>query len=61
MDAAIIQARRQNHDQIILVQSPSHIRSFVLYTRGISKYYDYCLCIDKKKVLTLELNFVRLF
>jgi hypothetical protein len=33
MDAAIVQARRQNHDQIILVQSPSHIRSFVLYTK----------------------------
>jgi predicted N-acetyltransferase YhbS len=33
MDAALIQARRQNHDQIRLVQSPSHIRSFVLYTK----------------------------
>ena len=33
MDAALIQAHRQNHDQIKLVQSPSHIRSFVLYTK----------------------------
>ena len=33
MDAALIQAHKQNHDQIRLVQSPSHIRSFVLYTK----------------------------
>jgi predicted N-acetyltransferase YhbS len=33
MDAALIRARRQNHDRIRLVQSPSHIRSFVLYTK----------------------------
>jgi GNAT superfamily N-acetyltransferase len=33
MDAALTQARKQNHDQIRLVQSPSHIRSFVLYTK----------------------------
>jgi predicted N-acetyltransferase YhbS len=33
MDAALIQAHRQKHDQIRLVQSPSHIRSFVLYTK----------------------------
>jgi predicted N-acetyltransferase YhbS len=33
MDAALIQARKQNHNQIRLVQSPSHIRSFVLYTK----------------------------
>ncbi len=33
MDAALIQARKQNHDHIRLVQSPSHIRSFVLYTK----------------------------
>ena len=33
MDAALTQAHRQNHDQIRLVQSPSHIRSFVLYTK----------------------------
>ena len=33
MDAAITRARKQNHDQIRLVQSPSHIRSFVLYTK----------------------------
>ena len=34
MDAALTQARKQNHDQIRLVQSPSHIRSFVLYTKS---------------------------
>jgi GNAT superfamily N-acetyltransferase len=34
MDAALSQARKQNHDQIRLVQSPSHIRSFVLYTKS---------------------------
>jgi predicted N-acetyltransferase YhbS len=33
MDTALTQARKQNHDQIRLVQSPSHIRSFVLYTK----------------------------
>jgi len=33
MDAALTRARKQNHDQIRLVQSPSHIRSFVLYTK----------------------------
>src|SRR5919108_1914053 len=34
MDAALSQAHKQNHDQIRLVQSPSHIRSFVLYTKS---------------------------
>ena len=34
MYAALTQARKQNHDQIRLVQSPSHIRSFVLYTKS---------------------------
>jgi predicted N-acetyltransferase YhbS len=34
MDAAITQAHKQNYDQIRLVQSPSHIRSFVLYTKS---------------------------
>ena len=35
MDAALIQVHkhRHNHNQIRLVQSPSHIRSFVLYTK----------------------------
>jgi hypothetical protein len=33
MDAALTKAHKQNHDQIRLVQSPSHIRSFVLYTK----------------------------
>jgi predicted N-acetyltransferase YhbS len=32
MDAALVQAHKQNHDQIRLVQSPSYIRSFALYT-----------------------------
>jgi predicted N-acetyltransferase YhbS len=34
MDAALTQARKQDHGQIRLVQSPSHIRSFVLYTKS---------------------------
>ncbi len=34
MDAALSQARKQNKEQIRLVQSPSHIRSFVLYTKS---------------------------
>jgi GNAT superfamily N-acetyltransferase len=34
MEAALTQGRKQNHDQIRLVQSPSHIRSFVLYTKS---------------------------
>jgi GNAT superfamily N-acetyltransferase len=33
MDAVLTHARNQNHEQIRLVQSPSHIRSFVLYTK----------------------------
>jgi predicted N-acetyltransferase YhbS len=33
MDAALFQAHKQNYDQIRLVQSPNHIRSFVLYTK----------------------------
>ncbi len=32
--AALSQAFKQNHDQVRLVQSPSHIRSFVLYTKS---------------------------
>jgi predicted N-acetyltransferase YhbS len=34
MQAALNQARKENHDHIRLVQSPSHIRSFVLYTKS---------------------------
>ena len=34
MDAALTQARKQNYNQSRLVQSPSHIRSFVLYTKS---------------------------
>jgi predicted N-acetyltransferase YhbS len=34
MDAALTRAREQNHDQVRLVQSPTHIRSFVLYTKS---------------------------
>lgn len=33
MEAALIQARKRNYDQVRLVQSPSHLRSFVLYTK----------------------------
>ena len=33
MDAALTEAHKQHYDQIRLVQSPSHIRSFVLYTK----------------------------
>jgi len=33
MDSGVAYARRQDHDHIRLVQSPSHIRSFVLYTK----------------------------
>jgi predicted N-acetyltransferase YhbS len=34
MDAALGQARKQGREQVRLVQSPSHIRSFVLYTKS---------------------------
>lgn len=34
MDAALSEARRQKQDRVRLVQSPSHIRSFVLYTKS---------------------------
>jgi predicted N-acetyltransferase YhbS len=33
MDAALGQAKKQGNNQVRLVQSPSHIRSFVLYTK----------------------------
>jgi GNAT superfamily N-acetyltransferase len=33
MEAALAEARRRSYDQIRLVQSPSHLRSFVLYTK----------------------------
>jgi hypothetical protein len=33
MDAALSQAHKQGQDRVRLVQSPSHIRSFVLYTK----------------------------
>lgn len=33
MNAALSQAQKQKQDRIRLVQSPSHIRSFVLYTK----------------------------
>jgi predicted N-acetyltransferase YhbS len=34
MDAALGQARKQGQDMVRLVQSPSHIRSFALYTKS---------------------------
>lgn len=34
MDAALDEAHKQKKDRIRLVQSPSHIRSFVLYTKS---------------------------
>jgi predicted N-acetyltransferase YhbS len=34
MDAALCQARKQGQDMVRLVQSPSHIRSFALYTKS---------------------------
>ena len=34
MDAAIAWAHKENYDQVRLVQSPSHIRSLVLYTKS---------------------------
>jgi predicted N-acetyltransferase YhbS len=33
MDAALMEARKRGYDQVRLVQSPSHLRSFVLYTK----------------------------
>lgn len=33
MEAALAEAQRRQQDQVRLVQSPSHIRSFVLYTK----------------------------
>jgi Acetyltransferase (GNAT) family len=34
MDATLAQARKHQYDRVRLVQSPSHIRSFVLYTKS---------------------------
>jgi predicted N-acetyltransferase YhbS len=33
MEAVLVQARKRDYDQVRLVQSPSHLRSFVLYTK----------------------------
>lgn len=33
MEAALVEARKRDYDRIRLVQSPSHLRSFVLYTK----------------------------
>jgi predicted N-acetyltransferase YhbS len=33
MEAALIEARKRHYDRVRLVQSPSHLRSFVLYTK----------------------------
>jgi predicted N-acetyltransferase YhbS len=33
MEAALVEARKRGYDQVRLVQSPSHLRSFVLYTK----------------------------
>jgi predicted N-acetyltransferase YhbS len=33
MDATLVEARKRGYEQVRLVQSPSHLRSFVLYTK----------------------------
>src|ERR671921_1235988 len=33
MEASLTEARKRDYDQVRLVQSPSHLRSFVLYTK----------------------------
>ena len=33
MEAALMEARKRDYDQVRLVQSPSHLRSFALYTK----------------------------
>jgi predicted N-acetyltransferase YhbS len=33
MEASLMEARKRNYDQVRLIQSPSHLRSFVLYTK----------------------------
>src|SRR5918992_4079169 len=33
MEASLVEARKRDYDQVRLVQSPSHLRSFVLYTK----------------------------
>jgi GNAT superfamily N-acetyltransferase len=33
MEASLMEARNRSYDQVRLVQSPSHLRSFVLYTK----------------------------
>jgi predicted N-acetyltransferase YhbS len=33
MEAALVEARKRDYDRVRLVQSPSHLRSFVLYTK----------------------------
>ena len=33
MEAALMETRKRGYDQVRLVQSPSHLRSFVLYTK----------------------------
>jgi predicted N-acetyltransferase YhbS len=33
MEASLMEARKRSYDQVRLVQSPSHLRSFILYTK----------------------------
>jgi predicted N-acetyltransferase YhbS len=33
MEASLMEARKHDYDQVRLIQSPSHLRSFVLYTK----------------------------
>jgi predicted N-acetyltransferase YhbS len=33
MEGALMEARKRDYDQVRLIQSPSHLRSFVLYTK----------------------------
>jgi predicted N-acetyltransferase YhbS len=33
MESVLVEARKRDYDQVRLVQSPSHLRSFVLYTK----------------------------
>jgi predicted N-acetyltransferase YhbS len=33
MEASLMEARKRDYDQVRLIQSPSHLRSFVLYTK----------------------------
>ena len=57
MDAALMEARTRGYEQVRLVQSPSHLRSFALYTKcGFALHEPLFLMQGNPTLSTLETN-----